>query len=73
MRGLLFAILFCAVSLLFAEVLATLLIQLALIRPSEFDIAHNLIMTVMLVVYMLVAPTFRKDFKHHNDKDDKQR
>ena len=72
MRGLLFAILFCAVSLLFAEALATLLIQLALIRPSEFDVAHNLIMTIMLVVYMLVAPTFSKDFKHHNDKDDKQ-
>ena len=73
MRGLVFAILFCAVSLLFAEALATLLIQLALIHPSEFGVAHNLIMTIMLVVYMLVAPTFSKDIKHHNDKDDKKR
>jgi uncharacterized membrane protein YecN with MAPEG domain len=73
MRGLLFAIFFCGVSLLFARVLTTLLIQLSLIHPHEFDVAHNLIMTIMLVIYMVIAPIFPKDFKHHNNKNDKKR
>jgi hypothetical protein len=73
MRGLLFAVLFCAASLLFAEALATLLVQLSFIRPHEFDEAHSLIMFIMLAIYMGFGPTFAKDFKHHNNDDESKR
>ena len=69
MRGLLFAVLFCTASLLLAETLAALLVQLSLIRPHEFDEVHGLIMFVMLAIYMGFAPSFPKDFKHHHDAD----
>lgn len=72
MRGLLFAILFCALSLLFAEAFTTLLTKLSLIHPNEFDDAHNLIMSIMVVIYMVFAPTFTKDFKDHNHEDDRK-
>ena len=68
MRGLLFSVLFCAVSLLFAEALATLLVNFSLIQPHEFDEVHSLIMFVMLAVYMGFGPTFAKD--HHEPHDD---
>ena len=70
MRGLLFAVIFCAVSLLFAELLATVLVDFSIIEPHEFDEAHGLIMFVLLAVYMGFAPRFQKDFKHHHDGDD---
>jgi hypothetical protein len=69
MRGLLFAVFFCAVSLLFAEALTTLLVDLGLIQYHEFDEAHGLIMLFMLALYMGFAPTFPKDFRHHDDHD----
>jgi len=72
MRGLLFAIFFCAASLLFTEVLTTFLIRLSLVRPNEFDNIHNLIMIIMLVIYMVVAPMINKDFKHHIKEDDNE-
>lgn len=70
MRGLLFAILFCGVSLLFARVLTNLLIQLSFIHTDEFDLAHNLIMTIMLIVYLALAPTFTKKTRHHENEND---
>lgn len=70
MRGLLFSVLFCAVSLLFAEALATILVNFSVIQPHEFDEVHSLIMFVMLAVYMGFAPTFLKDSSHHHDGDD---
>ncbi len=70
MRGLLFAVLFCAISLLFAEALTTLLVSLAVIQSHEFDEMHGLIMLVMLAVYMWIAPHFPKDFTHHHDDSD---
>lgn len=72
MRGLLFAVLFCAVSLLFAEALATLLVRLSLIEPREFEEVHGLIMFVLLAVYMGFAPNFPKDHPHRHDTDDKR-
>jgi len=73
MRGLLFAILFCGLSLLFARVLTNLLIQLSFIHTHEFDLAHNLIMTIMLVIYLALAPTITRNTTHHdNDNDDKR-
>jgi heme/copper-type cytochrome/quinol oxidase subunit 2 len=72
MRGLLFAIFFCAVSLLFARVLTNLLIQLSFIHSHEFDLAHNLIMTIMLIVYLALAPTFSKNAKHHGNENDRK-
>jgi heme/copper-type cytochrome/quinol oxidase subunit 2 len=70
MRGLLFAVFFCAVSLLFAEALTTFLIRLSFVHLNEFDDIHSLIMIIMLVVYMVVAPIFIKYSKHHNNEDD---
>jgi hypothetical protein len=70
MRGLIFAVFFCGISLLFAEVLATFLIRLSFVRPNQFDDIHSLIMIIMLVVYMVVAPIFIKGSKHHNKEDD---
>jgi len=70
MRGLLFAVFFCAASLLFAEVLTTFLIRLSFVHLNEFDDIHSLIMIIMLVAYMIVAPIFIKDSKHHNNEDD---
>lgn len=70
MRGLLFAVLFCAVSLLFAEALATILVNFSVIQPHEFDEVHGLIMFLMLAIYMGFGPSFPKDFKHHHDDDD---
>jgi hypothetical protein len=67
MRGLFFAVFFCAVSLLFAETLATILVDFSFIQPHEFDEAHGLIMLILLALYMGYAPTFPKDFKHHHD------
>lgn len=67
MRGLLFAVFFCAVSLLFAEALATILVDFSIIQPHEFDEVHGLIMFALLAVYMGFAPSFPKDFKHHDD------
>lgn len=74
-RGLLFSILFCAVSLLFAEALATILVNLSIIETHEFDEVHGLIMFFLLALYMGFAPTFPKDFEHHQKKDnnDKQK
>ncbi len=69
MRGLLFAVLFCAISLLFAEALATILVNFSIIQPHEFDEAHGLIMFAMLALYMGFAPSFPKDFQHHQDHD----
>ncbi len=73
MRGLLFAVLFCAVSLLFAEALSTVLVDLSVIKPHEFDEAHGVIMFVMLGIYMGFAPSFPKDFKHHDDDNDESK
>lgn len=70
MRGLLFSVLFCAVSLLFAEALATILVNFSVIQPHEFDEVHSLIMFAMLAVYMGFGPIFPKDFSHHHDGDD---
>ena len=70
MRGLLFAILFCGVSLLFARVLTNLLIQLSFIHLHEFDLAHNLIMTIMLIVYLALAPTLTRKTRHHKNEND---
>ena len=74
MRGLIFAVFFCAVSLLFAEALATILVNFSIIDAHEFDEAHGLIMFILLAVYMGFAPTFPKDFEHHHksnhDHDD---
>ncbi len=66
MRGLLFAVFFCAISLIFAELLATLLVTFELILPHEHDEAHGLIMLVMLALYMGYAPRFPKDWEHHD-------
>ncbi|MCW8918293.1 MAG: hypothetical protein OQL08_05710 [Gammaproteobacteria bacterium] len=70
MRGLLFAVLFCAVSLLFAETLATILVDLAIIQQHEFDEVHSLIMFIMLALYLGFGPTFSKDFRQHHHDDD---
>jgi hypothetical protein len=70
MRGLLFAVFFCGVSLLFAEVLATFLIRLSFVRPNQFDDIHSLIMIIMLAVYLVVSPIIFKNSKHHNNNDD---
>lgn len=70
MRGLLFSILFCAASLLFAESLATLLVKLSIIEIHDFDEVHDLIMLILLALYMGYAPSFPKDFEHHHKKDD---
>ncbi len=70
MRGLLFAVLFCAVSLLFAEALATILVNFSVIQPHEFDEVHGLIMFILLAIYMGFAPSFPNDFKHHDNADD---
>lgn len=67
MRGLLFAVLFCALSLILAETVATLLVKLELIHPHEHDEAHGLTMLFMLALYLGYAPRFPKDFQHHND------
>ncbi len=66
MRGLLFAVVFCALSLLIAEAVATLLLSLELIHPHEHDEAHGLIMLIMLALYLGYAPRFPKDFEHHD-------
>jgi heme/copper-type cytochrome/quinol oxidase subunit 3 len=70
MRGLLFAVFFCGVSLLFAEVLATFLVRLSFVRPNQFDDIHNLMMIIMLVIYLVVSPIIIKNSMHHNNKDD---
>jgi hypothetical protein len=70
MRGLVFAIFFCAVSLLFAEALTTALVNYSVIQSHEFDEVHGLIMLILLVVYMSFAPTFPKDFEHHHRRRD---
>ncbi len=70
MRGLLFSIVACAVSLLFAESLATVLVKLSIIEIDDFDEAHGLIMIILLALYMGYAPFFPKDFENHHKKDD---
>lgn len=71
MRGLLFAVLFCAVSLLFAEALTTLLVNFSVIDPHEFEEVHGLIMFVLLALYMGYAPSFPKDFQQHDSSEGK--
>jgi hypothetical protein len=56
MRGLLFAIVFCAFSLLLAEGIAFVLIHLEFIRPDEHDVVHSVIMLVMLACYLAFSP-----------------
>ena len=50
MRGLLFAVLFCAVSLAFAEAMVTILVNFSIIQPHEFDEVHGVIMFILLAV-----------------------
>jgi len=56
MRGLLIAIAFCGVSLLFAESATTLLMHLQVICSHCHDQFHDLIMLVMLIGYVVVGP-----------------
>ncbi len=69
MRGLLFAVVFCAVSLLFAETLTSLLVNFSVIEPHEFEEVHGLIMFFLLAVYMGYAPTFPQDHQRKDDGD----
>lgn len=64
MRGLLFAILFCAFSIALAEAVVSLLVRFMLIRPIEHDDAFVMIMLFMLVCYFFVAPKFVKGADH---------
>lgn len=56
MRGLVFAILFCGLSLLFADRATTLLIRYDIIGRQQYDNAHTVIMVIFLVCYFGFAP-----------------
>ena len=56
MRGLVIAIAFCGLSLLFAESATTLLMHLQVICSQCHDQFHDLIMLVMLIGYVVVGP-----------------
>jgi len=60
MRGLLFAIIFCAFSLLLAEGVTSVFIRLEFINANEHDFIHSMIMLVMLACYIAVAPIFNR-------------
>lgn len=60
MRWLLFAIIFCAFSLLFAEVFSSLLVSFKIINAFDQDTAHTIIMLVMLIVFIYLLPRFNE-------------
>ena len=72
MKGLLFAVLFCAVSLIFAETFVTFLVAFSLIEAHEFDEAHSLTMLFLMAIYMGFAPSFQTDFKMPGKKSTKK-
>jgi len=57
--GLLYSIIFCTLSLLVAELLTTLLLELQLIDASEEKQTHTLIMIIAVIGYILIAPSLR--------------
>jgi len=61
MRGLLFAILFCAFSLLVARGISASLATFGVIQPYEIDTTFGMLMLTLLIGYLLLGPRFKRD------------
>ncbi len=58
-RGLMFAIIFSAFSLLLAEAITSGLIRLEFIRPDQYRVVHSVIMLIMLGCYLAISPRYK--------------
>jgi hypothetical protein len=60
MRGLVFAIVFWAFSLLVAEGIMSLIMRLGFVGANEYDLVHSVIMLAMLACYLAIAPCLER-------------
>lgn len=60
MRGLMFAIVFCAFSLLIAAGATPLVIRLGFAGADEYHLIHSVIMLAMLACYLAIAPCLER-------------